>query len=447
MLNEAILAAKRLYETGNRAQATTILQELACQFPDEPMPFYLFAMWLLEDGQDHLAMPILHHVHTMMPKNPEVLNNLALLYKRHEHQDQAVKLYEKALDIDKNFGPALKGLSGCYVNQGFPEPGIYYAQRALECEGEHYAHARNDLALLLLEKGDWENGFKEYRHRSDLPNYHVRDYGDVPRWNGQKVNTLAIHAEQGLGDEILFASCIADVSKFAKTIVGECNERLLPLFNRSFPTITWYPTHEDLIANEKPDAWERMGDLPYWFRKKPQDCPGRPYLKADPAKVAGYRARLKAIGDGPYIGFAWLGGTAGTHRKDRRAPRQLWTDLVSSIQGTKVSLQYGEDGARHAKEWGLHHWQMAIDDLEECAALIMALDVVVSSPQTVIHMAGALGKQCLVTMSSKPAWRYQIEGQMPWYKSVELIRQSGDDWPPVFKEIHARLNLGKLQAA
>lgn len=432
MLREACLTAQQHYDSGNRSGGLEILKELACKFPDEPMPYYMLAMWLLEDGQDHLAIPVLHYTISLAPENPEMWSNLGGMFKKQEHRERAIACYQTALKIDQNFAPALKGMAGTFVNQGNPGPGLEYAKRALAIEGEHKIAARNDLALLLLESGDWENGFREYRSRADLPMYHVREYG-VPRWDGGTVKTLAVHAEQGIGDEILFASCLPDVR--AGQIVAECSPRLLTLFQRSFPHIRWYGSHDELMASEKPDAWERMGDLPGRFRKKPSDCPGTPFLRADPAKVVGYRARLESMGNGPYIGFAWLGGTSGTHRLDRRAPRDHWGRLIERTPGTKVSLQYGEDGSRHAQQFGLHHWQSMIDDLDECAALIMALDVVVSSPQTVIHISGALGKRCIIPLSSKPAWRYQVSGPMPWYRSVELVRQKGDDWSPVFESI------------
>lgn len=449
MLTEALKTAHQLYGAGHRPQALEIVKELACRFPDEPMPVYMLACWLFEDGQDHLAIPMLRDAASLAPDNAEIWVNLGGIYKKNEHRAKAIECYQRALRLEPDFPAALKGMAGTYVNQGNPEPGIAFARRALRFEGPHQAASRNDLALLLLESGKWEDGFREYRHRSDLPMFHVRDYGNVPRWDGKKVGTLAVHAEQGLGDEIMFASCLADLVPFADRIVGECNARVLPLFRRSFPQIMWFASHEDVMASGvKIDAWERMGDLPGWFRKSPSDCPGTPFLKADPAKVAGYRARLQALGEGPYIGFAWLGGTSGTHRMDRRAPRLMWSELVSRAKGVKVSLQYGEDGARHAAEWGLHHWQPMIDDLDECAALIMALDVVVSSPQTVIHISGALGQRCIVPMSSKPAWRYQMSGPMPWYGSVDLVRQKGDDWSSVFRVIDASLaDLGRLRAA
>jgi hypothetical protein len=449
MLAQALQTAHQMYGAGHRTQALNIVKELAVKFPEEPMPVYMLASWLIDDGQDHLALPMLRDALTLAPDNSEMWANLGGVYKKNEHRAKAVECYQKALSLEPDFPAALKGLAGAYVNQGNPNAGLSYARRALQFDGPHQPAARNDLALLLLEAGHWEEGFREYRHRDQLPMFHVRNYGDVPRWDGKKIGTLAVHAEQGLGDEILFASCLADLAPLADKIVGECNGRLIELFRRSFPNVTWFATHEDLMASGiKLDAWERMGDLPGWFRKKPSDCPGTAFLKADPAKVAGYRARLQAIGSGPYIGFAWLGGTSGTHRQDRRAPRAMWTELVQRASGVKVSLQYGEDGARHASEWGLHHWPSVIDDLDETAALIMALDVVVSSPQTAIHIAGALGQRCLVPMSARPAWRYQLSGPMPWYRSVELIRQKGEDWSSVFRVIDASLaDLVRLRAA
>lgn len=434
---------------GRIEPALDILKDLATQFPEQPYPFYALGMMLVDTKQDHLALAVLQYALTLNTRDPFCWANLGTVMKRQEHIDKAIHCYRNALQIDPKNELALTNIAGCYVNKGNPTPGIAYAKKALEVNGYHQANARNVLALLTLEMGQWVEGFKLYRHRSDLPNFHVRDYGSVPRWEGQKVNTLAIHAEQGLGDEIMFTSCIPDAQQRAEQIVAECSERNLPLLKRSFPSVRWYATHEELMDHEANgiSAWERMGDLPGWFRRRTEDFPGIPYLRADYAKIRGYRARLEAMGEGPYIGFAWLGGTNVTHRYDRRAPKDFWADLIKDAPGIKISLQYGNE-ARNAKKLGIHHWQSVVDDLDETAALIMALDCVVTSPQTVVHLAGALGKRCIVAMSSKPAWRYQITGPMPWYKSVELVRQVDDNWTAVFKSIGDKLaDLRLLQAA
>jgi hypothetical protein len=78
--------------------------------------------------------------------------------------------------------------------------------------------------------------------------------------------------------------------------------------------------------------------------------------------------------------------------------------------------------SRHGIE--VHHWQEAIDDYDETAALVGALDLVVSVCTSVIHLAGALGKPAWVMVPLIPEWRYMSEGEsMPWYPSVRLFRQ------------------------
>jgi hypothetical protein len=106
---------------------------------------------------------------------------------------------------------------------------------------------------------------------------------------------------------------------------------------------------------------------------------------------------------------------------------------------TFISLQYGEHGLMQAEELGITHWPKAVDDLDDFAALIKACDLVVSVCQTAIHFAGGLGKECWCLTPSQPAWRYGIDGPMHWYGSVELLRQKGTEWEPVFEEVGIRL--------
>jgi hypothetical protein len=436
------------YLAGNRPRATEILTELVLRFPEQPQPIYQLGMMLADDGQDHLAIPMLRDCLRIKPE-ASVICNLASLLKRQEHTDEARELYRQALEMQPDHPMCLTGLAGCYVNGGNPMPGIAYARRALAIEGPHQPHVRNTLALLLLEADKWEEGWQHYRRRDELPIYHKRDFGDVPRWDGKNaVRHLAIHAEQGLGDESMFMSCVPELRGLCERLTIEVNPQMVELFKRSFPWAEFVGTHEEHVTLGKPDAYDRLGDLPSYFRPSRSSCPGKPFLKPDMAKVAGYRARLYATGPGPYIGFAWLGGTKATHQAMRRAPRELWKELIDAAPGTRISLQYGPEGERHANGFGITHWWTAIADMDEFAALVSALDLVVTSPQTAVHISGGLGKRCLVAMSSKPAWRYGVRGQMGWYESVELVRATTDDWKPVFFKLRQELaDLGRLQAA
>jgi len=110
-----------------------------------------------------------------------------------------------------------------------------------------------------------------------------------------------------------------------------------------------------------------------------------------------------------------------------------------------ISLQYGDCAAEieEARRAGtvLQHWQQAIDDYDETAALCMALDLTVSVCTAVIHLNGALGHPVWVMVPSVPEWRYGRSGEsMPWYPSARLFRQRVEGpWDEVFARVASEL--------
>ncbi len=447
-----IRQAEALLAEGQFDEARSLWDALICAHPNEPAPMYGMGVTLGMMGRDGEAIPVLSRAAELDGNSPQIWVALGGILRRQEHVEEARLCFSNALKIEPNSPEALKAQAGTYVNAGNPAHGEALARKALKyCrEGDDVrAHAVNDLALCLLEQGKWEEGWKHYANRSNIPGYHIRDYGPIPRWTGERVKVLALHPEQGVGDEILFASCLPDVLERVDSVVMECMPRLVELFSRSFPWVKFFGSHAEVMnSGLKIDAWERLGDLPGRYRPAPAACPGLPYLKADPAKVAGYRARLEATGPGPYIGIAWKGGTKMTHESVRNAPKDLWAKLISEISGTCISLQYGPRGKSNAEAFDLIHWSAAIDDLDEFAALVSACDQVITVCQTAVHFAGALGIPCWVATPSKPAWRYfGNDERMAWYGSVKLVRQKGDDWGPVFQAFKVALQHQTAKAA
>ena len=111
-----------------------------------------------------------------------------------------------------------------------------------------------------------------------------------------------------------------------------------------------------------------------------------------------------------------------------------------------ISLQYGDtadERARFAERYCLNLvcWQDAVEDMDDAAALIAALDLVVSVCTAAIHLAGALGRPTWVLVPACPEWRYQAQGErMPWYPSVRLFRQrNANAWAPVMEQVAENL--------
>src|SRR6185312_2277935 len=72
----------------------------------------------------------------------------------------------------------------------------------------------------------------------------------------------------------------------------------------------------------------------------------------------------------------------------------------------------------------VHHWQEAIDDYDQTAALVSALDGVLTVCTAIVHLSGALGRPALVMVPFGADWRYGASGErMVWYPSVRLVRQ------------------------
>jgi hypothetical protein len=171
-------------------------------------------------------------------------------------------------------------------------------------------------------------------------------------------------------------------------------------------------------------------------------------LAADPSVVARWRSALPAHGDRLSVGFSWRGGTVKTRRDQRSLVLEQLRPILTRDDCTFVSLQYG-DVSEEIETFNatldkkiIHFPKDSIDDFEDLAGLIGALDIVVSVQNATVHLCGALGKPCLAMLPWKPEWRYGKYGsQMPWYSSVELLRQSqSGDWDSVLAAVESRLS-------
>jgi hypothetical protein len=178
------------------------------------------------------------------------------------------------------------------------------------------------------------------------------------------------------------------------------------------------------------------------FRPDRSSFPRRAaYLKADATRVEAWRGRLGALDDNRKLGVSWRGGLARTGRAQRSLPLPALGGLFRAPGTTWVSIQYGDCSAeleelQRSGGPSLHHWPAAVTDFEELAALLMALDAVVTVCNTTAHLAGALGVPGLVLAPRGASWRYQTtETCLPWYPSLRVLRQGDEgDWTAVLAQ-------------
>jgi ADP-heptose:LPS heptosyltransferase len=114
------------------------------------------------------------------------------------------------------------------------------------------------------------------------------------------------------------------------------------------------------------------------------------------------------------------------------------------VDANLISLQYDEGAAEDCKGTPVHHWPdyVAAKEYERTAALVSALDLVVTVNTSAVHLCGALGKECITLTPKRKAWRYYSPdgSTMPWYRSVTIYEQKTDgDWADVLGDVNKEL--------
>ena len=383
----------------------------------------------------------------LQPDLAEAHSNLGyILFRDLERFDEGTAHIEAALRFAPDDAAALCNWSMVLQHRGQVDEALALCETLLERD-PGLDEARVNRALILLSRGDFAAGWADYETRKRLPR-HAWPH-DLPwrEWDGSDLagKTVFVHSEQGIGDEIMFASCLPEFIPRTGTCIVECHPRLAPIFRRSFPSavIVRKDAWRASELEREPDWTVGIGSLPRLLRGRREDFPThRGYLRAEPARVEYWRDRLAMLPGRMKVGLSWRGGAPSTRRSARSIPLELWAPVLTLQDIDFVSVQYSdcaEEIARAQRALGvvINHWPEAIDDYDETAALVAALDLVISVQTAIVHLAGALGQQVWALISAVPEWRYGATGEdMPWYSRVRLVRQQAlGEWQPVMRAI------------
>ncbi|MCL6501197.1 MAG: tetratricopeptide repeat protein [Pirellulales bacterium] len=400
----------------------------------------------------------------LVPQFQPAWTNLTAVLQDLERYEEALPAAQRAVELDPQCPIAQYNLGHAYAELGEPWRAIEHYERAAALAPDHLV-ARWNLAVCRLLTGDFERGWPDFELRVAASQVH-HDLYPQPRWQGEPLEgkTLLVHPEQGIGDEILFASCLEDAIRCAERVVLVCEPRLATLFARSFPTAgvyAWQRRNDYLPPNlpERIDVQVPAGSLPLHFRRRRDAFPRRArYLVPDPRQVEHWRQQLARLGPGPYVGLSWLAGGKPAESRRRSIALVRWREVLGLPGLCFINLQYGDatPDLEAVRSLGyVVHDLPEVDplvDLDGFAALLAALDLVVSVGNATVHLAGAVGVPTLALLPVAPSWRWLQEGsECLWYRSVELLRQArGEPWEAVLSRaagaVCERLRLSKQQA-
>jgi tetratricopeptide (TPR) repeat protein len=389
--------------------------------------------------------------------------------------EEALASYDEALAIRPDFAEALTGRAHALCQLGRTEEALESCDRALAVKPDcaealnNQAIARQQLgrldaalagfraaiavkpdfalahwneALCRLAAGDFTLGWQKYewRWRCDFAD-NAKPVPATPRWLGKEPlsgKKIFLHAEQGFGDTLQFC-------RYAPAVAALGAQVTLGVPGPLKSLLETLPGVERVVSEYDPagsfDFHCPLMSLPLAFGTRLESIPAAvPYLSDDRFRTAAWRRRLAGY-PGVKVGLVWAGSGRLAAPEGRglvaERRRSMCLDQLSrlgAVAGTTlVSLQKGQ-GASQARPAPpglvIHDWTDELADFADTAALVAALDLVISVDTAVAHLAGALGRDVWVLLHDSPDWRWLREREdSPWYPTMRLFTQaSRGDW-------------------
>ena len=411
------------------------------------------------------------------PRHARAHNNAGVCMQMLGRVDEAVSWYRKALEIDPELPQANQNYSAFALDAnaqraaiaGYrrriaehpqdvaalvnlaktcvdlePDEALACLDRAITIDPDH-AEAHFCRAQLLLQRGDYARGWREYEWRWRMPRYSATLHRfSQPVWDGSPLGgaTLLIHGETGLGDMLQFVRYAPLVAERGGRVILECQPALRSLLQHvegvgSVVTqgepLPPFSRHVPLIM------------LPGLFGTTLQNVPWRgPYIRAEAERVAAWRPLVEREGAALKVGLVWGGNPANWADGRRSVPVGALVPLLRASDAAFFSLQVGkasEAAASLPAELRPVDHTARLRDFADTAALMSLLDLVVAIDTSVAHLGGALGVPTWVLLAHATDWRYHLRrSDNPWYPSMRLFRQPSEgDWPGAVDELVARL--------
>ena len=452
--------AVALHQDGRYQEAEHIYHALLNIKFGEPLVTYNLGLLYIDIGYYGMGYALLEPLTEEYPNQWDLWHALGNCEYKRENVEKALEYFRKAGEVNPDTPWVPAAIAALGILKGDHHWVELYADKALRVD------PKNDLGIwhkgvALLAHQRWDVAWEYHEARLTRPDAGIenRNYSDdkknpTPMWDGENFGSgvLVVHGEQGIGDEIMFSSCLLDLVQHCPHtfIVFEPNPRLQGLMDRSFKKhIRVHGTHKndgsEWRDGRKVDYKIPVGSLPKFFRRSKEAFPRTSFLVADETLRAKVRSMFAGIGTKPKVGIAWQGGVMRTQVSFRSIDLD---DLMPVLRQDVdwISLQYndwvGEAVADLEDATGIRitHWPdyAAAQDIDYLAALISELDLVITVAQTAEHIAGGLGTPTWLLAPVAAPWR-EAGPEMPWYGSVQMIRQSAEGWAPTIEDTAHKL--------
>jgi tetratricopeptide (TPR) repeat protein len=419
--------------------------------PNSPLGYNNLGTILADQGRQSVAIDTLRGAIMRMPTESVLWNSLATVLAEDGRAEESLVFYKEAIKLNPAFARPWHNIGFAYSHLGQLDDALDAYDHALKLASDptEILEGTHSRGVCLIGMGRLEEGFKDYEMRNS-PQFraYVHQMLRTSAWKGEALDgkRILVIAEQGLGDEFMFANILPDIQR----AVGPdgklqicVDPRLVELFQRSFPDAQ-VGAYDDrkLISKEgnkelrfipwafengEPDFHVLMGSVVPYYRKVVTDFPHESFLKPDATRVAEFREQLSAMGPEPKIGICWRSMMLGSKRKRYYSALDSWGPILKTPGVKFVNVQYGDCREELESACEMHGVKVEIfddldlkDDIDGAAALSAALDLVISAPTAAAATAASVGTDVWFLTAGR-TWPQLGTDEFPWYKSTRVF--------------------------
>jgi tetratricopeptide (TPR) repeat protein len=394
---------------GYHERALADFDAILARAPKDAEALYNRGTALIELARHADALLALDQAVAAAPRQPRAWSNRGRALQALNRHEEAVASFDRALAIDKNYGDA---------------------------------HFNAALSLLALE--NLARGFSEYEWRWKRTGMTDARRGYGGRlWLGEfpiDRHTILLPAEQGLGDTIQFVRYAPLLARAGANVILEVQPELKELLTTVDGVTSCHARGETLPPF---DLYCPLGSLPLALKTESSSIPTAiPYLRADDAHIAKWRSILAAL-PGKRVALAWAGHARHANDRNRSIDMKLLQPLFGCEGVSFVSIQreMRNGDAAQLSGAGITDLGPRLGDMADTAAILALADLTISVDTSIVHLAGAMGREAWVMLPFSPDWRWTpTHERSPWYPQVRLFRQrASGDWPDVIAAVRDSL--------